>query len=96
MIVPKKSLGQHFLIDPNIVRKIIETAEVNTSDEILEIGPGKGILTRQLCERSKRVIAVEIDRQLVLYLKQNLGSYSNLEIIPGDILKINFDILPER
>ncbi|MBI1819942.1 MAG: ribosomal RNA small subunit methyltransferase A [Nitrospirae bacterium] len=96
MIVPKKSLGQHFLIDPNIVRKIIETAEVHASDEILEIGPGKGILTRQLAERSKRVIAVEIDRQLALYLKQNLGSYSNLEIIPGDILKINFDILPER
>ncbi|MHB8483783.1 MAG: 16S rRNA (adenine(1518)-N(6)/adenine(1519)-N(6))-dimethyltransferase RsmA, partial [Nitrospiria bacterium] len=96
MIIPKKSLGQHFLNDLNIVKKIIQTGEVNLSDEVLEIGPGKGILTRQLILSSKKVHAVEIDPQLVLFLKKELSSCPNLEIIEGDILKFNFERLPAR
>ncbi|MBI3352604.1 MAG: hypothetical protein HY036_08495 [Nitrospirae bacterium] len=81
MMIPKKSLGQHFLNDLNIVKKIIQTAEVSPSDEILEIGPGKGILTRQLISSSRKVYAVEIDPRLVFFLKKELSSYRNLEII---------------
>ncbi|MBI1821346.1 MAG: ribosomal RNA small subunit methyltransferase A [Nitrospirae bacterium] len=96
MMIPKKSLGQHFLNDLNIVKKIIQTAEVSPSDEILEIGPGKGILTRQLISSSRKVYAVEIDPRLVFFLKKELSSYRNLEIIEGDILKVSFDLLPPR
>jgi 16S rRNA (adenine1518-N6/adenine1519-N6)-dimethyltransferase len=94
MIIPKKSLGQHFLIDTNIVKKIIQAAEINSEDQILEIGPGKGILTRQLCSSSKKVYAVEIDRQLVPFLRKELASFTNLELIQGDILKVDLKLLP--
>lgn len=96
MIHPKKSLGQHFLNDLNIVKKIIQAAKIRPDDEILEIGPGKGILTRQLVSCSKKVVAVEIDRELVSYLRNELGRISNLEIIQGDILRIDFSRLPSR
>jgi 16S rRNA (adenine1518-N6/adenine1519-N6)-dimethyltransferase len=96
MIIPKKSLGQHFLNDINIVKKIIQAAEITSEDLILEIGPGKGILTRQLCSSSKKVFAVEIDRQLVPFLRKELASFNNLEIIQGDILKVDLNLLPSR
>ncbi len=95
-MIPKKSLGQHFLNNLDIVKKIIQTAEVDSSDEILEIGPGKGILTRQLISSARKVYAVEIDPQLVFFLKNDLSSCRNLEIIEGDILKVSFALLPPR
>jgi 16S rRNA (adenine1518-N6/adenine1519-N6)-dimethyltransferase len=96
MIIPKKSLGQHFLIDSNIVKKITHSADVGPEDEIVEIGPGKGILTRQLLTCSKKVYAIEIDRQLVSYLRRELSQFNNLDIIQGDILKTDFNLLPSR
>ena len=96
MIIPKKSLGQHFLNDLNIVRKIIHAADVGPEDDILEIGPGKGILTRQLATYSRKVYAVEIDRHLVFYLKKELAPFLNLEIVEGDILRIDFNELPPK
>lgn len=94
MIIPKKSLGQHFLIDANIVKKIIQAAEITHEDSILEIGPGKGILTRQLCSASRMVYAVEIDRQLLPFLRKELANFSNLELIQGDILKVEMNLFP--
>ncbi|MBI3595399.1 MAG: ribosomal RNA small subunit methyltransferase A [Nitrospirae bacterium] len=96
MIIPKKSLGQHFLNDSNIVKKIIQTAGIVPEEDIVEIGPGKGILTRQLLNCSRKVFAVEIDRQLVAYLKKEFLSFPNLEIIQGDILRIDWNLLPAR
>ena len=77
---PRKRLGQHFLIDPNIVRKILKVAALNPEDVVFEIGPGRGALTHALCERVSRVIAVEIDRLLVEYLAQTCSQHDVLGI----------------
>lgn len=88
-----KSLGQNFLIDGNVVRKIVDLAEINQEDNIIEIGPGIGTLTQILCERAKKVVAVEIDRKLIPILHDNLKEYDNFKIFHGDILKINIEKL---
>lgn len=69
---PKKSLGQHFLKCPPVIQKILEAAEINPSDEILEIGPGTGVLTIPLARLAKKIIAVEKDEKLAEKLKNNL------------------------
>jgi len=92
----RKALGQHFLIDPNIVRKIVAAADVRGDETVLEIGPGLGALTRPLCEAAKRVIAVEIDGRLVAHLQQTLHDCPNLDLRHGDALEVCFDDLPER
>lgn len=87
-------LGQHFLKSEKIVDKIIEAAEIKKSDVILEIGPGRGVLTEALLKKSKKVISIEKDEQLVEYLKEKFKDCKNLELIHDDILKINpFDKL---
>ena len=63
-----KRLGQNFLIDPNIVRKIVALAEIGLQDTVLEVGPGRGILTDALCKAAKRVTAIEVDPRLHAYL----------------------------
>jgi len=80
----KKSLGQNFLYDKNIVRKIVASAEVKSGDLVLEIGPGQGILTEALLEAGSRVIAVEMDEDLIEPLKEKFGDRINL--FQGDIL----------
>lgn len=82
-----KSLGQNFLTDANILRKIIDTAEVDKNDLVLEIGPGIGALTSCLAERAGRVVAVEIDRRLMAPLSETLKEYENVRLINADILK---------
>lgn len=84
-----KSLGQNFLIDGNIVRKIVEGSEITKDDYVIEIGPGIGTLTEELSLRAKKVIAIEIDKTLIPILEENLGKYDNIEIINGDILKVD-------
>ncbi|MFH1089812.1 MAG: 16S rRNA (adenine(1518)-N(6)/adenine(1519)-N(6))-dimethyltransferase RsmA [Candidatus Uhrbacteria bacterium] len=84
MFKTKKSLGQNFLYDKNIVRKIVESAEVKSDDLVLEIGPGQGILTEALLGVGARVIAVETDEDLIEPLKEKFGDKINL--IQGDIL----------
>ncbi|MFA7412292.1 MAG: 16S rRNA (adenine(1518)-N(6)/adenine(1519)-N(6))-dimethyltransferase RsmA [Tissierellaceae bacterium] len=92
-----KSLGQNFLIDGNIVRKIVEAANVGKEDHVLEIGPGIGTLTEELALRAKKVLAVELDRNLLPILERTLGKYENVEIIQGDILKVDLDkIIDEK
>jgi len=89
-IHPSRRLGQNFLIDKNVLQKIIEAAKLKPTDIILEIGPGLGILTIELAKRVRKVIAVEKDRQLCTILKNilNAPNVKNVEIIEGDILKI--------
>ena len=84
-----KGLGQNFLIDGNIVRKICEEGEVTKEDDVLEIGPGIGTLTEELSYRANKVLAVELDKSLFPILDETLDGCDNVEIVHGDILKID-------
>lgn len=86
-----KSLGQNFLIDGNIVRKIVEGAEINKEDYVLEVGPGMGTLTEELALNAKKVLAIEIDKKLKRVLDDTLVQYDNVEILFDDILKIDLE-----
>ena len=85
----QKRFGQNFLIDTHILEKIVDEAGIDEDDCVLEIGPGIGTMTQYLCERAGRVIAVEIDKALIPILNDTLSSYSNVEIINEDILKVD-------
>ena len=84
----RRRFGQHLLIDENVVNREIKYAEISSDDVILEVGPGKGILTKLLAEKAKKVIAVEIDKDFVEYLNDMLSE--NVEVIHADVLKIDF------
>ncbi|HXK31941.1 MAG TPA: 16S rRNA (adenine(1518)-N(6)/adenine(1519)-N(6))-dimethyltransferase RsmA [Candidatus Paceibacterota bacterium] len=85
-IKPLKRLGQNFLADSGAIKKIIKAADLNSEDLVLEIGPGLGVLTKELVQKVKKVIAVEKDKNMVKLLKESLNN-KNLEIIDRDILK---------
>lgn len=85
----KKSLGQNFLIDVNIIQKIIDASDIGENTGIIEIGPGMGSLTEQLAKNAKKVVAFEIDQRLIPVLKDTMGPYDNVEIINEDILKVD-------
>lgn len=89
----KKNFGQNFLIDFNIIEKIIDSAEIDRNDFVLEIGPGIGSLTQGLAEKAKKVVVVEIDSHLIPILKNTLKDYDNVEIINEDILKADIDTI---
>jgi 16S rRNA (adenine1518-N6/adenine1519-N6)-dimethyltransferase len=91
---PNKRLGQHFLIDPNIVRKIVALAELGPSDHVLEIGPGRGILTEALCHAAGRVTAVEVDPRLHAYLETRQAELPNVELVCDDALAYPVESLP--
>ena len=86
-LAPKKQFGQNFLINPGICEKIAELAVPQADFGVLEIGPGMGALTRALAARARRVVAVEIDTDLVPVLRENLADCRNLHIVQADILK---------
>lgn len=92
---PRKRLGQHFLIDPNIVRKIVALADLRPDETVLEIGPGRGILTRALCAQARSVVAIELDRKLGAYLAEALADCRNLDLRLGDALEFIYETLPE-
>jgi 16S rRNA (adenine1518-N6/adenine1519-N6)-dimethyltransferase len=93
----KKSLGQNFLIDPNILRKITDAANLTQESGAIEIGPGIGALTEQLARACKKVVAFEIDQRLLPILNETLAPYSNVDIIHSDVLKANVkEIIHER
>jgi 16S rRNA (adenine1518-N6/adenine1519-N6)-dimethyltransferase len=92
-IKPKKRLGQSFLIDPNIKRKIVASCALSRKDTVLEIGAGRGELTKLIAENAGRVLAVEIDSGLAEILKNNLIAYPNVKIINCDILKLDLSKL---
>lgn len=91
----KRHLGQNFLYDPSILKKIIQVAQLNREDVVVEIGPGPGRLTRMLAERVRKVIAIELDKMLFEELKTELADYKNMEFIHGDALKYPYESLPE-
>ena len=93
----QKKYGQNFLVDSNILEKIIHTADVNEEDCILEIGPGIGTMTQYLCENAREVVAVEIDKKLIPILEQDtLSAYDNITIINEDILKVDINAIVQE
>ena len=93
---PRKSLGQHFLTDPNILNKVVESARIEEKDVVLEVGPGLGKLTAVLAEKARRVFAVEIDEGLAEVLRTKMAGHRNVEIIRNDILEVNFHQFIEK
>lgn len=83
----KKSLGQNFLTDLNILNNIIEAADLNEESHVIEVGPGIGALTEQLARHSQQVLAFEIDQRLLPVLKDTLSPYSNVTVVNQDVLK---------
>ncbi len=90
-IKANKSLGQNFLIDKYVVEKIVNSADIDSEDLVIEIGPGLGTLTEFLLEKAKKVICIELDENMVKILKDRFIFYKNLEIINDDILKLNLN-----
>lgn len=91
-----KSLGQNFLMDGNIVRKIREYADVGPEDVVLEVGPGIGTMTEELLLHAKKVIAIELDRNLIPVLEDTLSDFDNLVLVHADALQVDLKELLER
>lgn len=84
-----KSLGQNFLISEHVVNEIVDGAEINEGDYVLEVGPGIGVMTYEIAKIAKKVLAVEIDSSLIPVLNETLEEYDNVEIINKDVLKVD-------
>lgn len=89
-IKPRKNLGQSFLMEESIIKRIAGTADVTTNDIVVEIGAGIGVLTEYLAQSGAKIIAVELDDKLADVLKDRLSQYSNIEIYHGNILRFDF------
>lgn len=92
----KKSLGQNFVIDRNILIKMVDHAGVTEASGVIEIGPGIGALTEQLAKKSKKVLAIEIDCRLIPVLQETLAPYSNVTVVHADFLKADIKNLIEE
>lgn len=90
-IRPRKDLGQNFLVDPLALQRIVDAAEVQPEDIVLEIGPGLGTLTEALARRASEVVAVEVDERMVAVLHRQLAGCTNVRIVVGDILDLQLD-----
>lgn len=84
-----KKLGQNFLINPSVCPRMAEACGADKETGVLEIGPGIGVLTRELAERAGKVVAVELDDRLPPVLAETLAGYNNVEIVSGDVLKLD-------
>lgn len=92
----QKRFGQNFLIDANIVEAIVNRADITKDDCVLEVGPGIGTMTQYLCEAAGKVIAVEIDKNLIPILNETLNDYDNVRVINEDILKLDIKSLADE
>lgn len=92
-IKPRKKLGQSFLVDQNVIRKISAIAQVTNNDIVVEIGSGIGVITEHLAQSAARLIAVEVDDKLVEVLNDKLRKYNNVQICHRDILKFDFNAI---
>ena len=92
----QKKFGQNFLIDPRVLDKIIDAAEITEDDMVLEIGPGIGTMTQYLAEHAREVVAVEIDKNLIPILEDTLSAYENVTVINEDILKVDIRKLADE
>ena len=86
-----KSLGQNFLINQNVVDKIVESSNITKKDLVIEIGPGLGTLTKELLEKAGKVICIELDKKMIKILTDRFSLYENFEVINGDILQIKLN-----
>lgn len=91
-----KSLGQNFLTDAGVLDTIVEQSGINTDTDVLEIGPGIGVLTARLCRSARRVVSVELDEKLLPILDDTLAEFDNVEIVQGDILKTDIGALVQE
>ena len=91
-----KGFGQNFIVNPGICPKMVEAAGIDESFGVLEIGPGIGVLTKELCARAKKVVAVEVDERLPALLAETMGSYVNFQLVLGDVLKLDLAALIAR
>ncbi len=89
----QKKYGQNFLIDPSVLERIVDAAQIGEKDCVLEIGPGIGTMTQYLAERAREVVAVEIDRALIPILNETLSAYPNVTVLNEDILKVDVEQL---
>jgi 16S rRNA (adenine1518-N6/adenine1519-N6)-dimethyltransferase len=90
---PAKRFGQNFIMDPEAVGAIIASGEINKKDQVIEIGPGMGTLTRALCQAAKKVIAIERDPNMIGILRQTCSKFKNLEIISQDALHFDWNTI---
>ena len=86
---PSKGLGQNFLVDQNVLNKIVAVSNIQPDDIIIEVGPGLGTLTKELAQKAKQVFAVEKDETMIEVLKETLADFKNVQVINGDILKLD-------
>ena len=91
----KKSLGQNFLTEPNILQKIVATAEIDEHTNVIEVGPGIGALTEHLARAAHQVLAFEIDDRLIPVLEDTLSPYDNISVVHNDILKVDLKMETE-
>lgn len=89
-LTANKNLGQNFLIDETVIDTIVKSSQITKEDLVIEIGPGLGNLTKELLEKSGKVIAIELDERMTKILKDRFFMYDNFEIIHQDVLKVNF------
>ncbi|HLZ55451.1 MAG TPA: 16S rRNA (adenine(1518)-N(6)/adenine(1519)-N(6))-dimethyltransferase RsmA [Ktedonosporobacter sp.] len=83
---PNKAFGQNFLVDRAVLMKIVEAADIEADEEVLEVGAGTGVLTRELARRARRVVAVEMERDMLTLLAKTTGEFKNVEVIARDLL----------
>ena len=88
-IKANKNLGQNFLIDEQVIEKIVNASEITKEDCVIEIGPGLGTLTKELLEKAGKVISVELDKKMITILKDRFALYNNFELINNDILQVD-------
>src|SRR5207245_3549447 len=91
-----KGIGQHFLVDRSVLAAIVDAAELTENDDVLEIGPGPGVLTAALAARARSVTAVEIDRRMVHLLEETLGERRNVRVVHADALAVDLYALAPR
>ena len=91
-----KGFGQNFLVDANALSAIVEAAQIEVDDTVLEVGPGLGVLTRELAHKAKEVVSVELDARLLPALEETVGSNVNVTLVHGDALAFDLATLPEK
>ena len=91
-----KALGQNFLIDPDVCPKMAESLNADNKTGVLEIGPGIGVLTKELGKVAKKVVSIELDKRLLPVLEETLGDYDNIEIVNGDVMELDLKALIEE
>lgn len=90
-----KSFGQNFLIDHSVLQSILAAADITRADTVLEIGPGLGVLTRELAQRAAQVVAIELDQRLIGVLRETLADWPNITLVQGDALRYDVTALPQ-